>query len=157
MSEKSIAVLPFENLSSAKENAFFALGVQDDILTALAKVADLKVIARASVMNYHAGPRRDLREIGRALGVAKVLEGSVRRAGDKVRVTAQLIDTRTNTQLWAESYDRDVADVFAIQSEIAQAIAEQLQAKLSPTEIAAMAKPPTTDLGRSIYIPAPRR
>ena len=143
---KSIAVLPFANLSADQENSFFAEGVQDDILTALAKIADLKVIARASVMNYGAGPDRDLREIGQALGVAKVLEGSVRRAGDKVRVTAQLIDTRTNTQLWAESYDRDVADVFAIQSEIAKEITNQLQAKLSPREKAAIEKPPTTDL-----------
>ena len=144
--EKSIAVLPFANLSAARENAFFAEGVQDDILTALAKIADLKVIARASVMNYVVGPGRDLREIGQALGVAKVLEGSVRRAGDKVRVTAQLIDTRTNTQLWAESYDRDVADVFAIQREIAKEITDQLQARLSPREEAAIEKPPTTDL-----------
>src|SRR6266478_1706393 len=114
--EKSVAVLPFENFSADKENAFFADGVQDDILTALAKVADLKVISRASVMSYAAGAKRNLREIGQALGVAHVLEGSVRRAGDKVRVTAQLVDTRTDSHLWADTYDRNLADVFAIQS-----------------------------------------
>lgn len=144
--EKSVAVLPFENMSDEKENAFFADGVQDDVLTALARVADLKVISRTSVMGYGPNAPRDLREIGRALRVAHVLEGSVRRSGDRVRVTAKLIDIRTNTHLWAESYDRDLKDVFAIQSEIAQAIAEQLRAKLSPREKAAMTKPPTTDL-----------
>jgi TolB-like protein/DNA-binding winged helix-turn-helix (wHTH) protein len=105
--EKSIAVLPFANLSADKENAFFTEGVQDDILTALAKVADLKVISRSSVASYVAGPHRNLREIGQELGVANVLEGSVRRAGGKVRVTAQLIEMRTNTHLWAETYDRE--------------------------------------------------
>ena len=144
--EKSVAVLPFENMSDEKENAFFADGVQDDVLTALARVADLKVISRTSVMGYGPNAPRDLREIGQALRVAHVLEGSVRRSGDRVRVTAKLIDIRTNTHLWAESYDRDLKDVFAIQSEIAQAIAEQLQAKLSPREKAAMTRPPTTDL-----------
>ena len=132
--EKSVAVLPFENMSDEKENAFFADGVQDDILTALAKVADLRVISRTSVMGYPPNANRDLREIGRALGVAHVLEGSVRRDGGRVRVAAQLIDTRTNTQLWAESYDRELADVFAIQSEIAQNITRKLQATLSPSE-----------------------
>jgi TolB-like protein len=144
--EKSIAVLPFENMSDAKENAFFADGVQDDILTALAKVADLRVISRTSVMGYLANAKRDLREIGRALGVAHVVEGSVRRDGDRVRVAAQLIDTRTNTQLWAESYDRELADVFAIQSEIAQQITKALQATLSPQEKSAIEKQPTKDL-----------
>jgi serine/threonine-protein kinase len=144
--EKSIAVLPFSNLSADPENAFFVEGMQDDILTALAKVAELKVIARTSVMTYPAGPTRDLREIGQALAVAKILEGSVRRAGGKVRVTVQLIDTRTNTHVWAETYDRDLADVFAIQSEIAQQIATQLQAKLSPNEKAAIEERPTRDL-----------
>jgi TolB-like protein/DNA-binding winged helix-turn-helix (wHTH) protein len=105
--EKSIAVLPFTNLSADKENAFFTEGVQDDILTALAKFADLKVISRMSVASYVAGPHRNLREIGQELGVANVLEGSVRRAGGKVRVTAQLIEMRTNTHLWAETYDRE--------------------------------------------------
>jgi TolB-like protein/Tfp pilus assembly protein PilF len=144
--EKSIAVLPFENMSDAKENAFFADGVQDDILTALAKVADLRVISRTSVMGYPANANRDLREIGRALGVAHVVEGSVRRDAGRVRVAAQLIDTRTNTQLWAESYDRDLADVFAIQSEIAQQITKALQATLSPQEKSAIEKQPTKDL-----------
>lgn len=147
--EKSIAVLPFENLSEDKENAFFADGVQDDILTGLAKVADLKVISRTSVLAYRSGggaATRNLREIGRALGVAHVIEGSVRRAGAKVRVTAQLIDARTDAQLWADGYDRDRSDVFAIQSEIAQAIVSQLRAKLSPAERAALAERPTADL-----------
>lgn len=144
--EKSIAVLPFENMSDEKENAFFADGVQDDILTALAKVADLRVISRTSVLGYPANANRDLREIGRALGVAHVVEGSVRRDGGRVRVAAQLIDTRTNTQLWAESYDRDLADVFAIQSEIAQHITKKLQATLSPLEKSAIENQPTKDL-----------
>jgi TolB-like protein/class 3 adenylate cyclase/Flp pilus assembly protein TadD len=144
--EKSIAVLPFENFSADKENAFFADGVQDDILTALSKVADLKVISRTSVLSYAAGTKRNLREIAQALGVAHILEGSVRRAGGKVRVTAQLIDARSDAHLWADTYDRDLADVFAIQSEIARTIADQLQAKLSPSEKAAIEKPPTTDL-----------
>ena len=144
--EKSIAVLPFENFSTDKENAFFADGVQDDILTALAKVADLKVISRASVMSYAAGAKRNLREIGQALGVAHVLEGSVRRAGDKVRVTAQLVDTRTDSHLWADTYDRNLADVFAIQSDIAQQIASQLQAKLSPNEKSSIEERPTKDI-----------
>jgi len=146
VADKSIAVLPFENFSADKENAFFADGVQDDILTALAKVADLKVISRASVMSYAAGAKRNLREIGQALGVAHVLEGSVRRAGDKVRVTAQLVDTRTDSHLWADTYDRNLADVFAIQSDIAQQIASQLQAKLSPNEKSSIEERPTKDI-----------
>src|SRR5437868_13023599 len=144
--EKSIAVLPFENLSEEKANAFFADGVQDEILTNLAKIADLKVISRTSVMQYKTGVARNLREIGKQLGVAHLLEGSVQRVGGKVRVNAQLIDARTDGHLWAENYDRPLADVFAIQSEIAKTIANQLQAKLSPSEKAAIAKPPTTDL-----------
>lgn len=143
--EKSIAVLPFANLSADQENAFFTEGVQDDILTALAKFADLKVISRTSVASYVAGPHRDLRKIGQELGVANVLEGSVRRAGGKVRVTAQLIEMRTNTHLWAETYDRELADVFAIQSEIAQRIATALQAKLAPEEKAHLDARPTTN------------
>ena len=143
--EKSIAVLPFANLSADKENAFFTEGVQDDILTALAKFADLKVISRTSVASYVAGPHRNLREIGQELGVANVLEGSVRRAGGKVRVTAQLIEMRTNTHLWAETYDRDLADVFAIQSDIAQQIAAALKATLAPEEKARLAARPTTN------------
>jgi TolB-like protein/class 3 adenylate cyclase len=143
---KSIAVLPFESLSSDKENAYFADGVQDEILTDLAKIADLKVISRTSVMQYKTGVQRNLREIGQQLGVAHLLEGSVQRAGDKVRVNAQLIDARTDGHLWAENYDRPLGDVFAIQSEIAKAIADQLQAKLSPNEKVAIEKPPTTDV-----------
>jgi TolB-like protein/Flp pilus assembly protein TadD len=143
--EKSVAVLPFANLSTDQENAFFTEGVQDDILTALAKFADLKVISRTSVASYVAGPHRDLREIGRELGVANILEGSVRRADGKVRVTAQLIEMRTNTHLWAETYDRELADVFAIQSEIAQRIATALQAKLAPEEKARLDARPTTN------------
>ena len=144
--EKSIAVLPFENLSANQENAFFTDGVQDEILTELAKIADLKVISRTSVMQYKSGVARNLREIGKQLGVAHLLEGSVQRAGGKVRVNAQLIDARTDEHSWAENYDRPLDDVFAIQSEIAKAIANQLQAKLSPSEKAAIEKPPTTDL-----------
>jgi TolB-like protein/Tfp pilus assembly protein PilF len=144
--EKSIAVLPFENLSDDKQNAYFADGVQDEILTDLAKIADLKVISRSSVMQYKSSVARNLREIGKQLGVAHLLEGNVQRAGSKVRVNAQLIDTRTDAHLWANTYDRDLADIFAIQSEIAQAIADQLQAKLSPTEKSAINERPTSDL-----------
>src|SRR6476620_4107449 len=129
-----IAVLPFENLSSDKENAYFTDGVQDEILTDLAKIADVKVIIRASVMQYKTGVARNLRKIGEELGVANVVEGSVQRAANKIRVNAQLIDARNDAHLWAQTYDRDLADVFAIQSEIAKAIADQLQAKLSPNE-----------------------
>src|SRR5205814_6442423 len=118
--EKSIAVLPFENLSEEKANAFFADGVQDQVLTNLAQIADLKVISRTSVMQYKSGAPRNLREIGQQLGVAHVVEGSVQRAANKVRVIAQLIDARNGTHLWAQTYDRDLADVFAIQSEIAK-------------------------------------
>ena len=146
VAEKSIAVLPFENLSSEAENAYFADGVQDEILTDLAKIADLKVISRTSVLQYKTGPDRNLREIGQQLGVAHLLEGSVQRAGGKVRVNARLIDARTDTQLWAQRYDRDLADVFAIQSEVAQAIAEQLRAELSPMEESAIQERPTKDI-----------
>ncbi|MDQ6765994.1 MAG: hypothetical protein M3Z22_07845, partial [Verrucomicrobiota bacterium] len=125
---KSVAVLPFDNMSRDPDNVFFTDGVQDQILTALAKVADLKVISRTSVMQYKSGAARNLREIGRQLGVAHLLEGSVQRAGNKVRVNAQLIDARTDAHEWAENYDRPIDDVFAIQSEIAKAIADQLQA-----------------------------
>jgi serine/threonine protein kinase len=144
--QKSIAVLPFENLSRDPDNAFFTNGVQDEILTALARIADLKVISRTSVAEYKTGIARDLREIGEQLGVAHVLEGSVQRARDRVRVNAQLVDTRTDAHMWAQSYDRDLADVFAIQSDIAKAIASELRAKLSDSEQTAIAQPPTTDL-----------
>ncbi len=143
---KSIAVLPFENLSEEKANAYFTDGVQDQILTDLSQIADLKVISRTSVMQYKSGTPRNLREIGQQLGVAHVVEGSVQRAANKVRVNAQLIDARTDAHLWAQTYDRDLTDVFAIQSEIAKAIADQLQAKLSPNEKKAIEQPPTTDL-----------
>jgi TolB-like protein/class 3 adenylate cyclase/Tfp pilus assembly protein PilF len=146
IAEKSIAVLPFENMSRDPDNAFFTDGVQDQVLTALAKVADLKVISRTSVMQYKSGVARNLREIAQQLGVTHVLEGSVQRAGNKVRVNAQLVNARTDMHEWAENYDRPVDDVFAIQSEIAKAIADQLQAKLSPQEKNAIERPPTTDV-----------
>ena len=153
--EKSIAVLPFQNLSEEKANAFFADGVQDEILSDLAKVADLKVISRTSVMLYKAGNPRNLREIGQQLGVAHVLEGNVQRAGGKVRVNAQLVDTRTDKHLWGQTYDRDLADVFAIQSEIAEKIADQLEAKISPREKAAIEEQPTKDLAAyDLYVRA---
>ena len=144
--EKSIAVLPFENLSEEKANAFFTDGVQDEILTDLAKIADLKVISRTSVMQYKTGVARNLREIAQQLGVAHLVEGSVQRVSNRVRVNAQLIDARNDAHLWAQTYDRDLADVFAIQSEIAKAIADQLQAKLSPAEKTAIEQRPTTDV-----------
>ncbi len=153
--EKSIAVLPFDNFSDDKENTYFADGVQDDILTALAKVADLKVISRTSVMQYAAGARRNLRDIAKALGVAHVLEGSVRRSGNRVRVSAQLIDARTDAHLWAEQYDRELADIFAIESEVAERIAAQLQARLSPREKAAIQEKPTANVAAfDLYIRA---
>ena len=144
--EKSLAVLPFENLSAEQENAFFAAGIQDEILSNLAKIADLKVISRTSVMQYAGGRPRNLREIGRALGVANILEGSVQRSANRVRVSAQLIDASTDTHLWAETFDGDLADVFGIQSQIAQRIAEQLRGKISPAQKAAIFEPPTSDL-----------
>src|SRR6266568_3359245 len=143
--DKSIAVLPFENLSKDEENAFFAGGVQDEILTDLAKIADLKVISRTSVMKYKSDLERNLREIAKTLGVSHVVEGSVQRAGGRVRVNVQLIDAQNDAHLWAEHYDRDIADIFAIQSEIAERIADQLRAKLSPAEKAAIVERPTTD------------
>jgi TolB-like protein len=144
--DKSIAVLPFENLSSDKENGYFTDGVQDEILTDLSKIADLKVISRTSVMQYKSGVARNLRKIGEELGVAYVVEGSVQRAGNKVRVNAQLIDARDDRHEWAENYDRPIDDVFAIQSEIAKAIADQLQAKLSPAEKNTIEQRPTADV-----------
>ena len=144
--EKSIAVLPFENMSRDPDNAFFTDGVQDQILTALSKIADLKVISRTSVMQYKSGAARNLREIAQQLGVTHVLEGSVQRAGNKVRVNAQLVNARTDAHEWADNYDRPVDDVFAIQSEIAKAIADQLRAKLSPQEKREIDRAPTKDL-----------
>src|SRR5207248_998836 len=146
ITDKSIAVLPFENLSAEKENAFFADGVQNEILSDLAKIADLKVISRASVIIYKAGSARNLREIGRQLGVAHVLEGNVQRAGGKVRVSAQLIDARADKHIWAGTYDRDLADIFAIETELAQAIAGELQARLTTSEKASIEEKPTEDL-----------
>jgi TolB-like protein len=143
--EKSVAVLPFENLSEDKENAFLADGVQGDILTALSKVADLKVISRTSVNTYAAGMPRNLRKIAETLGVAYVLEGSVRQTGEKVHITAQLTDARRDTHLWTESYERDLGNVFAIPSEIVQRIISQLQATVSAKEAAAIAERPTND------------
>jgi serine/threonine-protein kinase len=144
--EKSIAVLPFENLSDEKQNAYFTDGVQDEILNDLSRVADLKVISRTSVMQYRSAANRNLREIAKALGVAHILEGSVQRVGGRVRVSAQLIDARTDLHLWGEHYDRDVADVFALESELAQRIVSQLKVTLSPQEKTAIEERPTRDL-----------
>ena len=140
--DKSIAVLPFENLSDEKENAYFADGIQDDVLTNLSKIGDLKVISRTSVMPYR-GKASNLREIGKALGVGAILEGTVRRIGNRVRVNVQLINVENDEHLWAEDYDRDLTDVFAIQTDLAQQIVRELQAKLSPTEKAQIERKPT--------------
>src|SRR5881394_1222608 len=140
--DKSIAVLPFENLSDDKENAYFADGIQDDVLTNLSKIGDLKVISRTSVMSYR-GKASNVREIGKALGVATILEGSVRRIGNRVRVNVQLINAENDQHIWAEDYDRDLTDVFAIQTDLAKKIAGELQAKLSPAEQAQMERKPT--------------
>jgi TolB-like protein/Tfp pilus assembly protein PilF len=140
--DKSIAVLPFENLSDEKENAYFADGVQDDVLTNLSKISDLRVISRTSVMQYRGRPT-NLRDIGKALGVSNILEGSVRRSGNKVRVNVQLIDAYTDEHVWANDYDGDVTDVFAIQTDLAQKIANELRAKLSPSEKERMERKPT--------------
>ena len=143
---KSIAVLPFDNLSDDKQNSYFATGVQDQILTNLAKVSELKVISHTSVRQYKSGIQRNLREIGRQLGVAYIVEGSVQRAGDRLRINAQLIDARTDAHVWAETYDRTAADLFAIQSELAQSIVTQLKTKLSPKQKAEIEERPTQDL-----------
>src|SRR5689334_7191945 len=140
--DKSIAVLPFDNLSEEKENAYFADGIQDDILTNLSKIADLKVISRTSVMSYR-GKTANVREIGKALGVSALLEGSVRREGNKVRVNVQLINATNDEHIWANNYDRDLTDVFAIQTDLAREVADALQAKLSPTEKAQLEQKPT--------------
>src|SRR5258707_4628997 len=141
--DKSIAVLPFENLSDEKENAYFADGMQDDILTNLSKIGDLRVISRMSVNSYRGKDTRSAREIGKALGVATLLEGSVRRVGNRVRVNVQLINADSDEHIWAEDYDRDLTDVFAIQTDLAQKIASALQAKLSPGERARLDRRPT--------------
>ncbi len=139
-----IAVLPFENLSDQKESGAFVDGVQDDILTKLARIADLKVISRTSVMDYRG--KRNVHQIGNELRISHVLEGSVRRTGARLHLNAQLIDTRTDTHVWAEQYDRDLNDVFGIQSEIAQKVAQQLHAKITPAEKLAIESKPTGDL-----------
>jgi TolB-like protein/DNA-binding winged helix-turn-helix (wHTH) protein/Flp pilus assembly protein TadD len=144
--EKSVAVLPFDNLSDDKQNAYFAAGVQDEITSNLARIAELKVISRTSANLYKSGSPRNSREIGQQLGVAHLLEGSVQRLGNRVRVNAQLIKAPTDAHVWAQTYDRDESDLFAIQSEIAKAIAGQLHAKISPVEKLAIERPPTTDL-----------
>ncbi len=140
--DKSIAVLPFENFSDDKENAYFADGIQDDVLTNLSKIGDLKVISRTSVMSYR-GKTSNVREIGKALGVATILEGSVRRIGNRVRVNVQLINAENDEHIWAEDYDRDLTDVFAIQTDLAQKIANELRAKLSPSEKQQIERKPT--------------
>ena len=144
--EKSVAVLPFENLSGDPDNAFFADGVQDEILTDLARIADLKVIGRTSVMEYKSGVARDLRKIGQQLGVAHLVEGTVQRSGNRVRVNAELVDARTDRRSWGQIYERDLADVFAIENEIATAIAGELNAKLSPNEKSEIERPTTGDI-----------
>ena len=143
--EKSIAVLPFENFSDDMQNVYFADGIQDDILSSLAKVADLKVISRTSVRQYRTGTR-NLREIGQELGVAYILEGTVRRAGDRVRINAQLIDARTDLHIWNDTYDREITDLFAFQSELARRITFALRANLSPREKESLQLHPTADL-----------
>ena len=140
--DKSIAVLPFDNLSDEKENAYFADGIQDDILTNLSKIGDLKVISRTSVMQYK-GKAPNVREIGKALGVSTILEGSVRRSGNRVRLNVQLIDATNDEHLWASDYDRELTDVFAIQTDLAQNISDALQAKLSPAEKSRIERKPT--------------
>jgi serine/threonine-protein kinase len=150
-----IAVLPFENLSADPQNAFLADGVQDELLNDLAKIAELKVISRTSVMDYKSGTKRNLRKIASELGVAHVVEGSVQRVGSRVRVSAQLIDPKTDTHLWAQNYDGLLDDVFAIQSDIAIAIADQLQAKLSAQTKSAIEESPTKDLAAyDLYVRA---
>src|SRR2546429_6187889 len=142
--DKSIAVLPFENLSDEKDNAYFADGIQDDVLTNLSKIGDLKVISRTSVMPYR-GQASNLREIGKALGVATILEGSVRRIGNRVRVNVQLINAENDEHIWAEDYDRDLTAVFAFHTDLAQKIATELRAKLSPSEKAQIELKPTAN------------
>src|SRR5215813_362540 len=144
--QKSIAVLPFATLSDDRNDAYFADGVQDQILTNLAKVSDLKVISHTSVRQYKTGAERNMREIGQQLGVAYIMEGSVRRDRDRLRINAQLIDARTDSHIWAETYDRTAADLFAIQSELAQSIVTQLKATLSPQQKAEIEERPTQNL-----------
>ena len=142
---KSIAVMPFENRSEDKANAYFADGIQDEILTLLSKIADLKVISRTSTQQYQSRPR-NLREIAKQLGVATILEGSVQKVADQVRVNVQLVNAQTDSHLWAETYDRKLTDIFSVESEIAKGIAESLQAKLTGREEQALAVKPTNNL-----------
>lgn len=152
---RSIAVLPFATLSDDRNDAYFADGVQDQILTSLAKVSDLKVISHTSVRQYKTGAERNIREIGRQLGVGYIVEGSVQRARDRLRINAELIDARTDSHIWAETYDRTAADLFAIQSELAQSIVTQLKAKLSPQQKAEIEERPTHDLDAfEVYLQA---
>src|SRR5438477_1918494 len=144
VSNKSIAVLPFDNLSRDPDNAYFCEGVQDEILTRLAKVADLKVISRTSTQHFKSAPE-DLGEIAKKLGVMHILEGSVQKAGDQVRVNVQLVNALNDAHLWAETYDRRLIDIFSVESEIAKAIVESLQAKLTRSEQSSIAKAPTAD------------
>src|SRR4029434_6277079 len=141
---KSIAVLPFENLSRDPDNAYFVEGIQDEILTRLSKIADLKVISRTSTQKYKSAPE-NLRDVARQLGVANILEGSVQRSNDRVRVNVQLINALTDAHLWADTYDRHLTDIFAVESEIAETIAETLQAKLTGSEKSSIAAQPTSD------------
>src|SRR5213075_3074031 len=143
--EKSIAVLPLENLSEEKDNAFFADGIQDELLSNLSKIKDLKVISRTSVMQYKSGITRNLKEIAQQLGVSNVVEGSVRRSGDHVRVSVQLIDAHTDRHLWGENYDRTLADSLSLQGELATAIADAVGATLSPQEKARVQAKPTNN------------
>ena len=153
--QNSIAVLPFENISANKDDGYFADGVQDEILNNLAKVAQLKVISRTSVMQYRAGTERDLRQIASSLDVANVLEGTVRRDGNHVRISTELVDARSDNTIWADSYDRDLIDIFAIQSEIAQTIVQKLAASLSPVERRLIEQKPTENLAAyDLYLKA---
>src|SRR5262249_49109583 len=143
--EKSIAVLPFENLSADPENAYFADGIQDEILTRLSKIADLKVISRTSTQQYQSRPA-NLRDIAKQLRVATILEGSVQKIADQVRVNVQLMNAQTDSHLWAETYDRKLTDIFGVESEIAKGIAESLQAKLTGHEEQVIAVKPTDNV-----------
>lgn len=155
VADKSVAVLPFENLTPDQGDPSFTAGIQDDILTSLGRIADLKVISRSSVRDYKAGAPRKLNEIAKALGVRHLIEGSVRRAGNSVRISAYLTDAITGTQLWAEHYDRDIRDIFTVQTELAQAITTKLRAHISPDEKAIASGPPTTDVGAyELYLQA---
>src|SRR5437762_1484340 len=142
--DKSVAVLPFENLSSDKENAFFAQGIQDEIITTLSRISGLRVISRTSTAHYQSAPE-NLSEIGRQLRVSNVLEGSVQKAGDRVHINVQLIRADTDAHLWAQSYNRELTDIFGVEAEVAKSIADSLQATLSPQEKARVETKPTTN------------